>query len=331
MLHLTIETLLMKKIHLSIPKPCHENWDAMTSTEKGKFCSSCQKTVIDFTNMSDRQLAEFFKKPPSSVCGRVYDDQLNRDIVIPRKRIPWIKYFFQFTWPAFVFFLKSCGMKESSKGEIKAESEVAGKGYESSINLGYIMPGQDLILTEKESVDSAVNLVKEEITTKGEITGALVVKDIAINQKKDSIGLSTDSLDEVVYKPMDTVVVVTSPHSSFCRVTLGAIVIARTDTIKRKSEQENVSLQEANFKVYPNPVQAGSLLNISCESVDDIPQLIRILTSSGQLISEVKQNHWDHSTLSNIQIPSNATAGIYFLQMITRNKQIKTTKIIVTK
>jgi len=83
----------MKKIHLSIPRPCHENWDAMTPSDKGRFCASCQKTVIDFTNMSDRQLAAFFKKPPSSVCGRVYDDQLNRGIEIPRKRIPWIKYF----------------------------------------------------------------------------------------------------------------------------------------------------------------------------------------------------------------------------------------------
>ena len=75
----------MKKIQLSIPRPCHENWDAMKPSEKGKFCASCQKTVIDFTEMNDRQIAEFFKRPPSSVCGRFQEVQLNRNIEIPRK------------------------------------------------------------------------------------------------------------------------------------------------------------------------------------------------------------------------------------------------------
>lgn len=97
----------MKKINLSIPKPCHENWDGMTPSDKGRFCASCQKTVTDFTNMSDRQIAEFFKKTSGSVCGRFYQDQLNRDVEIPKKRIPWLKYFFQFSLPALLVSLKA--------------------------------------------------------------------------------------------------------------------------------------------------------------------------------------------------------------------------------
>src|SRR4051794_32739861 len=107
----------MKKLNLSIPEPCHENWDRMTTDAKGKFCGSCQKSVVDFTTMSDRQLGEFFKKTTGSNCGRFHEDQLHRDIEIPKKRIPWVKYFFQFTWPAFVLFLKSCGLKDRVQGE----------------------------------------------------------------------------------------------------------------------------------------------------------------------------------------------------------------------
>ena len=84
----------MKKLNLSIPTPCHENWDQMSQAEKGKFCGACQKTVVDFTTMSDRQLVDFFKKPKENVCGRFNDDQLDREILMPRKRIPWFKYFF---------------------------------------------------------------------------------------------------------------------------------------------------------------------------------------------------------------------------------------------
>lgn len=115
---------MSKKLQLSIPKPCHENWDAMTPVEKGKFCGSCQKQVVDFSNMSDRQIAEFFKKPSTgSVCGRFMTDQLERDIEIPKKRIPWLKYFFQFTLPAFLVSLKASA--EKTQGKIKLNETVS--------------------------------------------------------------------------------------------------------------------------------------------------------------------------------------------------------------
>ena len=67
--------VMSKKFQLQIPEPCRESWDKMTPVEQGRFCDSCQKTVVDFTAMSDMQLAAFFKKPSTgSVCGRFYND-----------------------------------------------------------------------------------------------------------------------------------------------------------------------------------------------------------------------------------------------------------------
>src|SRR5215211_7593598 len=97
-----------KHLQLSVPTPCHENWDKMNPVEKGRFCDSCQKKVIDFSHMSDREVATFFKKPSTgSVCGRFMPDQLDRAFEIPRKRIPWLKYFFQITVPLFLANFKS--------------------------------------------------------------------------------------------------------------------------------------------------------------------------------------------------------------------------------
>lgn len=99
---------MSKKFQLQIPEPCHEDWDKMTPGDKGRFCDSCQKTVHDFTGMSDVQSIAFFKKPSTgSVCGRFHNDQLERDFEIPRKRLPWIKYFFQFAIPVFLTSLKT--------------------------------------------------------------------------------------------------------------------------------------------------------------------------------------------------------------------------------
>jgi CarboxypepD_reg-like domain/Secretion system C-terminal sorting domain len=112
---------MSKKIQLTIATPCHENWDNMTPVQQGKFCGSCQKQVVDFSNMSDRQVAEFFKKPSTgSVCGRFMTDQLDRAIEIPRKRIPWLKYFFQFAIPAFLVSIKASAQKtQGTVGLIK--------------------------------------------------------------------------------------------------------------------------------------------------------------------------------------------------------------------
>src|SRR5947209_305291 len=109
----------MKKMNVNIANPCHENWDAMTATEKGKFCTSCQKTVVDFTNMNDNEIIQFFSRTKGSVCGRLTDKQLSKDLVLPPKSIPWIKYFFRFTFPAFILSLKSCIPNPDPKHSVK--------------------------------------------------------------------------------------------------------------------------------------------------------------------------------------------------------------------
>ncbi|KIA95018.1 MULTISPECIES: carboxypeptidase-like regulatory domain-containing protein [unclassified Flavobacterium] len=76
---------MKNNIKISIPKPCHENWLEMTPTEKGRFCSNCQKNVIDFTKASDREILIAYTKN-NSLCGRFNNTQLNRNIMVPKEK-----------------------------------------------------------------------------------------------------------------------------------------------------------------------------------------------------------------------------------------------------
>jgi TonB-dependent SusC/RagA subfamily outer membrane receptor len=64
---------------LIIPKPCHENWNAMTPVEKGRFCSVCRKTVKDFTKLSDDEIIQDLAIN-SNICVNATSDQLNRNL-----------------------------------------------------------------------------------------------------------------------------------------------------------------------------------------------------------------------------------------------------------
>ncbi len=67
-------------MHLEIPEPCHENWNAMTPQEKGSFCDKCCKVVIDFTEMATEKVIEYINgRKNDHVCGRFRPDQ----IVVP--------------------------------------------------------------------------------------------------------------------------------------------------------------------------------------------------------------------------------------------------------
>ncbi len=71
-------------IQISIPQPCHEDWNKMTPQEQGRFCDSCQKCVVDFTGFTDEQLYKYFAEHRiEKVCGRFQNWQLKRVVALP--------------------------------------------------------------------------------------------------------------------------------------------------------------------------------------------------------------------------------------------------------
>ncbi len=109
---------MQKNIQLQVPKPCHENWDKMNATDKGRFCLSCRKKVIDFSMLSDQQILQHISKSSEGFCGKFNNEQLNRDIKENRKpRLTWYKYFIHVSIPALLLTNKLSAQQTKTIGD----------------------------------------------------------------------------------------------------------------------------------------------------------------------------------------------------------------------
>ena len=67
---------------ISVKAPCHEDWGGMSNTNDGRFCSSCEKEVIDFTKLSDDEVIAYIQKNAKhGGCGRFLNTQLETIII----------------------------------------------------------------------------------------------------------------------------------------------------------------------------------------------------------------------------------------------------------
>ncbi|MTH14942.1 energy transducer TonB [Flavobacterium sp. LC2016-01] len=113
-----------RKYKITIPEPCHENWDEMTPNENGRFCISCSKTVVDFTLMLPNEIQHFFvQNQNNKICGRFKKSQLDTIIIqIPSavlySQTHYHKMFLLALFIAMGTTLFSCQDKDGNKQKI---------------------------------------------------------------------------------------------------------------------------------------------------------------------------------------------------------------------
>ncbi|WP_338790609.1 carboxypeptidase-like regulatory domain-containing protein [Bernardetia sp. MNP-M8] len=144
---------------IQIPQPCHENWNEMSPQQKGRFCGSCQKVVIDFTTMSDSEIVNHFKNYKGNTCGRFYDTQLNTNLVSlkPQKSSFWSRLIAA-SFTLFFFSSQSYSQNTNLKTEV-IESNQSDKNEddfkETSTNDYFQIKGR-VIDASKNSISDAL-------------------------------------------------------------------------------------------------------------------------------------------------------------------------------
>ncbi len=93
----------MTKFKLKIENPCRTNWETMSPRDKGRFCESCSKTVVDFTSVSDVQLIKILQTKTAKVCGRFSPEQVDRFFVSQPSTFCYATYATTFSLLSIVF------------------------------------------------------------------------------------------------------------------------------------------------------------------------------------------------------------------------------------
>lgn len=313
---------MSKYLHLQIPEACHENWDKMNAAATGKYCNACQKNVIDFTLMSDNDLANFFKKNTANVCGRFNPAQLNTPIPVPAKKIPWLKYFFQITIPAFLFSYKASAQTGELKGKV-ACAQTSEK---------YMLGDIKWIDTARQAAEKVIK--GKVIDQNGEpIAGASLVV------KNTSRGTATDSLGRFRIKLPSTNTIIQVSSIGYSSKEINCLPATLTDSIELKLESSVMGLLGEvvvtkrkkktllipflsnrplnipnSFSLFPNPVNTNSKLNIKWKDDISSNQSVEIYNSSGNLFQQqpLRINKKSiHQTIQLKQLP----AGIYIIKI----------------
>jgi len=74
-----------KRLEITLPKSCPENWTSMSAVAGGSYCSNCQKKVIDFTDYNQKAMQDWFLlHQDEKICGRFFKSQL----LVPQEHTP---------------------------------------------------------------------------------------------------------------------------------------------------------------------------------------------------------------------------------------------------
>ena len=313
------DNVMKKQLTLSIPEPCHQDWQQMTPAEKGRFCGACQKTVVDFTTMSDGELIQFFGKQQTGVCGRFQPHQLDRPVIKPKTPWPYVRYFFQALLPAFLLSLKSTA-QERTLGRvavckpIRQGETVAVKTTPASkpISTGKVTDENGIgipyasLLIENSKKRIYCNSVGNFQITDGEFFQKPIVVAAVGYELKEL------RLDKTKNNPISLIALSMELSGE---VDVVGYVISKQD--KSVSLISSAGKAETYFTIFPNPARPGATITIGWMAVAEGDYLMQLRPVAGQTIWTGQTRVAVKNKTFKFELPQTAS-GAYFLSAVNK-------------
>jgi hypothetical protein len=353
---------MSEKLYLSIADPCHEDWNKMTPVEQGRYCSSCQKNVVDFTTQSDEEIISFFNKYDGSACGRFTDDQLDRPIqqIELKPASSFLKYAAGLLLPAFLFATKAkAQFKEQMSKQVGDTVCMPNSNIDDltviTVGMVGISKPQKIIAINGTVIDEETKepLAGVSVVIKGTKQGVVTDSNgnysIYLTSKKavlqfSSIGYEMKEIKGNTLNKVNNVVIKMKSATSGMLsevvvvgygITRGRVSLSGGVSVKRVSHisffnKLKDTLLPAKLNVYPNPVAASGTINVSFPNVKPGLYQLRLLSATGQLFYSFQKQISGKGETEQIHLNENTIPGIYFVQVLDEQKKlIQTTKISI--
>ncbi len=336
---------------VSIPTPCHEDLNKMIPGGNGRFCGSCQKTVVDFRNRSDQEIIDFMEaRKGESVCGHFSVNQLDRPLIVTvsLKELPSylhpVRIFAVALFIAFGTTLISCHDHHDKKiREVRVENS----DDEYPTTIGEIEVPDDTVQTVSGRemppppppppmistrlytgvVDMRTTPVSEESFTRGKAVIADTAKSTTVEcQSNDDL-----EMPDIVFGTLGSVGMLAYTVNDEERVADVEDVLPaeRIEEGVNAIEDDQSAPFETRFDIYPNPAVSECTISYKLNSRCDV--LIEILDENGSLVrtlSNIKKQH-----TGNYYVPvflSSLHPGLYVVRLITGSSMFSR-KLIVSR
>ena len=343
-------------IKLTVAESCHENWNAMSAAEQGRFCAACQKTVTDFTQMNDREILEYISEKGANMCGRFENRQLNRDIKpTASARFRW-SYIWNVVAASVLTIFQANAQVLNPKNNTRTIVTNEDRNTKGQFSVNMMVPEgvkeiKGTIIDEKTNlpiVDAEVSVKGTTNTVftneKGEFTikvmfGSgnliLVISSIGYFDQEHSINRNTGKLS--FYLQQVPLIPEIGPDSLTLlpQVTMGIIMVTPRVPMREKVKREVMdklpeAIQTKYVKVYPNPVASGTSFRIDFNKLPESEYSLQVIDAAGNIVFLENLSVKTIGFSKTIQTEDSWSGGVYWVRLLSKNsKKVYTAKLVI--
>lgn len=313
---------------IQVPEPCHEDWNAMQPDVKGKFCSSCSKSVFDFSDKTDIEINDILLHyKDQKVCGRFKSTQINRPLNIKLdlndlpKNMSVTRTFAVALLFVFGTFLISCTNPQGKKIDA---FEIFNTSPASLFEDRLL--GEAIAVEAPAAVQDTPKVIPTEIPRISDaefyVAGGIRFVDPGFNATPDST-----LADTLVEEPlmMGEIIEVTEPGDSL------QVPVKDSTTLKIKSPADHaLTISESpELSVYPNPTSGEFNIRYTLLKRSDVR--LNIFDMNGGFVKSLVDINSQHE--GNYTIPVTLAGmpnGIYIVTLIHNGKRYSE-KIVLEK
>lgn len=340
-----------KALTLTVPEPCGENFNTMTPIKGGKFCGSCEKTIVDFRTMSDGQILNFYKNSNGKICGVFDEVQLNRAMPFPMEIKPNRNWKAVAALAAGLMFSGGLSGQNTSakvekptvieqqivKGEVVNEKEE----QPNSVLKGRVLDGEEGLIGANVLIKGTSIGTTTDIDGNFELVIPHTLTDFEV--EVEYLGFETQTLlfNDKYPLPNKSIAIQLSPtHPMMGEMIMGIVIaydeLEQAPVCETKIEEESVieiapDVQAKNvptekqMTIYPNPFVDDFKVAYEFEAKGDY--LFHLYDTNGRLLfAKSYQLSKGTQTVQLDVATQNLVDGVYILQISDKKDRILATK-----